>query len=112
MFTRRIPTASTRSWAASRIRSSGIAVLRYCDITCQSVSVTESDLPVVEMRPYRWGATDVELPEAAGSALAAIGVSAPSQRPVNPADATLPDTTLPERARSELDAIGGAEHVS
>ena len=74
--------------------------------------MTESDLPVVEMRPYRWGATDVELPEAAGSALAAIGVSAPSRPPVDPADATLPDTTLPERARTELETIVGAEYVS
>jgi alkyldihydroxyacetonephosphate synthase len=64
------------------------------------------------MRPYRWGAVDVELPEAAGAALGALGVSAPRRPPTDPADASLPDPALPEQARADLEAIVGAAHVS
>jgi alkyldihydroxyacetonephosphate synthase len=74
--------------------------------------VSESDLPVVELRPYRWGATDVALPEAVGPALAALGVSAPPPPPVDPAAASLPDSELPVDARAALVAAVGADRVS
>src|ERR1700759_2684479 len=106
MSMRRIPTASKSLYAASSSCSSGIAlaaeVLRCCDMTCHSVSVSESQLPVVEMRPYRWGDHDVELPEAATSALAALGVRAPRTRAVDPGAATVPEPRLPTEARAGL----------
>ena len=62
------------------------------------------------MRPYRWGADDVELPEAAGAALAALGVK-PAAAPVDPGAATLPDSSLPAEAAAALVDAVGAEHV-
>jgi alkyldihydroxyacetonephosphate synthase len=75
--------------------------------------VTESQLPVVPMRPYRWGnpAHDVELPEAAARALSALGVSAPAQPAVPPDEASLGDTALPAAAHDALVGAVGREHV-
>ena len=46
--------------------------------TCE-VPLTESQLPVVQMRPYRWGdpTKTVALPAAAESALGYLGAHAP-----------------------------------
>lgn len=73
--------------------------------------MTESQLPVVEMRPYRWGAEDVELPEAAGSALQALGVTQPAPA-VAPGEAALPDIALAPDVLDALVGTLGAEHVS
>ncbi len=74
--------------------------------------MSESDLPVVQMRPYRWGdpAHEAELPELARSALAALGAR-PAPPPVDPDNARLPAAQLPEAARAALVAAVGAEHV-
>lgn len=76
--------------------------------------VTESQLPVVEMRPYRWGNPDaqVELPAAAPAALSALGVRPPEHPPVPPEQATVPPSSLPAAARAALVAAVGADHVS
>jgi alkyldihydroxyacetonephosphate synthase len=74
----------------------------------------ESQLPVVEMRPYRWGdpARVVELPGAAGPALTALGVTAPDRAAVDPGDATLPDRSLAADVRAALEHAVGADHVT
>ncbi len=72
--------------------------------------MTESQLPVVEMRPYRWGVDDVELPETAGAALTALGVK-PVGPAVDPGSATLPDNTLPAEVAAALAEVIGSEHV-
>lgn len=76
--------------------------------------MTESQLPVVEMQPYRWGdpAHPVALPAAAAAALSALGVRAPEHPPVDPADAVLPSVSLPAAARAALESAIGAEHVT
>jgi alkyldihydroxyacetonephosphate synthase len=76
--------------------------------------VTESQLPVVEMRPYRWGNPDnaVELPAAAAAALGALGVRAPAQPPVDPAQAHLPAIALDPQVRGALEDVVGAEYVA
>ena len=75
--------------------------------------MTESQLPTVEMRPYRWGdpAHEVRLPDAVTGALTALGAR-PAPTPVPPADATLPPSALPDAARDALVAALGAEHVT
>jgi alkyldihydroxyacetonephosphate synthase len=75
--------------------------------------MTESQLPVVEMRPYRWGdpAKEATLPDAVAGALGALGAK-PAAAPVPPQDATLPASSLPAAARAALEAALGAEHVS
>jgi alkyldihydroxyacetonephosphate synthase len=69
---------------------------------------------VIEMRPYRWGDPShiVHLPDAAGPALAALGVHAPDHGPVEPGDATLPPSSLPADVRAALDDAVGAGHVT
>jgi alkyldihydroxyacetonephosphate synthase len=76
--------------------------------------LTESQLPVVQMRPYRWGDPDhpVALPAAAEAALGALGVHPPSAPPVDPQDARLPATALPAAALTALQDAIGAEHVT
>ena len=75
--------------------------------------MTESDLPVVRLRPYRWGDPEHEasLPDVARAALAALGAH-PAPPPVDPAAARLPDHALPDAARTALEAIVGAEYVT
>ena len=74
--------------------------------------MTESELPVVAMRPYRWGdpAHPATLPEAARTALTALGVH-PPVTPVDPDEARLPDTELPQEALAELRQALGTEPV-
>ena len=76
--------------------------------------MTESQLPVVEMLPYRWGnpAHTVELPAAAGPALGALGVRAPVHAPVPPELAELPEITLEPGVRAALETAVGADHVT
>lgn len=76
--------------------------------------MSESDLPVVEFHPYRWGnpATPGELPESASSALKALGVHEPSAGPADPGDVPLPEVTLPGKARDAIEAVVGAEHLT
>jgi alkyldihydroxyacetonephosphate synthase len=62
------------------------------------------------MRPYRWGADDVELPEAAGPALDALGVRTATP-PVDPADVAVPDSTLPDDVVTALIDALGREYV-
>jgi alkyldihydroxyacetonephosphate synthase len=66
------------------------------------------------MRPYRWGDPShvVDLPDAAGAALAALGVKTPDHGPVDPAEATLPEVTLARAVRAELEAALGADQVT
>jgi alkyldihydroxyacetonephosphate synthase len=75
--------------------------------------VTESDLPVVQLRPYRWGDPQrrAELPAFAAAALGALGAR-PAPPPVDPDAARLPDHTLADPARAALEAVVGAEHVT
>jgi len=75
--------------------------------------VTESDLPVVEMAPYRWGdpAHPVALPAAAVTALGHLGVKAPAGGPVDPSEITLTEPALPPAARSALELVVGADHL-
>jgi alkyldihydroxyacetonephosphate synthase len=63
------------------------------------------------MRAYRWGVDDVELPEAAGPALAGLGVKKATPA-VDPADAVVPESALPADAASALIDALGADHVS
>ncbi|MDV6012531.1 FAD-binding oxidoreductase [Haloechinothrix sp. LS1_15] len=74
---------------------------------------TESDLPVVDMHPYRWGNPQrhTELPEAALTALGQLGVSAPQAGPAELDDITLPPAGLPDRVMQELADVVGAEHL-
>lgn len=76
--------------------------------------MTESDLPVVHMHPYRWGnpATTVDLPEAAAAALGHLGVRAPDKPPVALDDAELPASGLPAAVVEELTALLGGDHLS
>lgn len=76
--------------------------------------MNESQLPVIEMRPCRWGdpSVVVELPAAAESALAALGVRAPEHAPVDPRDARLPDVTLAAEIRAKIESLLGAEHLT
>ncbi|TAM90243.1 MAG: FAD-binding oxidoreductase [Jatrophihabitans sp.] len=75
--------------------------------------MSESELPVIEMRPYRWGdpAKEARLPDAVAGALTALG-AVPAPAPVPPEDATLPGSTLPAGARTALEAAVGTAHVS
>jgi alkyldihydroxyacetonephosphate synthase len=72
----------------------------------------ESELPVVQMRPYRWGdpAHETALPELARQALTALGAQAPPA-PVDPAAARLPAPRLAADALAALAGAVGAEHV-
>ena len=74
--------------------------------------MTESDLPVVQMRPYRWGdpAHHAELPGLAREALAALGAR-PAPPPVDPDQARLPDRRLPEPVLQALAEAVGEAHV-
>lgn len=76
--------------------------------------MTESQLPVVQMRPYRWGnpATTVPLPAAAQAAVGHLGAHAPERAPVEPDDATLSDSSLTTSAREALEAAIGASNVT
>ena len=76
--------------------------------------MTESDLPVVQLTPGRWGdpAHTVELPTAAAEALKHLGVRRPAAAPVDPADRPGPgadveqlltDLLGPEHVKTDLD---------
>jgi len=71
--------------------------------------MTESDLPVVQMMPGRWGdpARPVELPAAALAALQHLGVHAPPPAPGRRPD--LPETD--QKLARALGAVLGAEYV-
>lgn len=75
--------------------------------------MTESDLPVVDFHPYRWGdpARATRLPEAARDTLAAFGVKTPAQPPVPPEEVRLPAVTLDPEAVAALATAVGAEHL-
>lgn len=72
--------------------------------------MTESDLPVVQLTPGRWGdpAHPVDLPAAALDALKHLGVRRPAQPPTEPADR--PGLTADQL--SFLSAVVGVEHVA
>lgn len=74
--------------------------------------MSESQLPVVHMRPYRWGdpTHEAALPELARQALTALGVQ-PSAAPVPPEHARLPDRQLTADALAALTDALGADHV-
>jgi alkyldihydroxyacetonephosphate synthase len=75
--------------------------------------MTESDLPVVDFHPYRWGdpAHATHLPDAARETLAAFGVKTPAHGPVEPANVVLPGVTLAPDALVAVTAVVGAEHL-
>ncbi|WP_329578772.1 FAD-binding oxidoreductase [Kitasatospora sp. NBC_01250] len=75
--------------------------------------MTESDLPVADFHPYRWGdpAHHTDLPAAARETLAAFGVRTPAQPPVDLADLTLPDPAVDAKVLAELAQLVGAEHL-
>lgn len=75
--------------------------------------MTESDLPVVDMHPYRWGDPKhpATLPAAAAAALTYLGGNAEVTPPIELDAATVPTSALPDAARVELTAALGAEHV-
>ncbi|WP_037607124.1 FAD-binding oxidoreductase [Streptacidiphilus rugosus] len=75
--------------------------------------MNESDLPVVDFHPYRWGdpAHATHLPDAARDTLAAFGVKTPAQPPVEPEQVRLPALTLDPDALAALSAVVGAEHL-
>ncbi|WP_202867987.1 FAD-binding oxidoreductase [Kribbella sindirgiensis] len=70
----------------------------------------ESDLPVVQLTPGRWGdpAHPVDLPSAARDALQHLGVRRPAAEPVAPADRP----GLTEAQLSFLGEVVGTEHVA
>lgn len=72
--------------------------------------MTESDLPVVQLTPGRWGdpAHPVDLPVAAVDALKHLGVRRPAAGPVDPVDR--PGLTATQL--SFLAGVVGAEHVT
>ncbi|MFI6831007.1 FAD-binding oxidoreductase [Kribbella sp. NPDC050241] len=72
--------------------------------------MTESDLPVVQLTPGRWGdpAHPVDLPAAAVDALKHLGVRRPAAGPVEPVDR--PGLTATQL--SFLAGVVGAEHVT
>ncbi|MFG1624338.1 FAD-binding oxidoreductase [Kribbella sp. NPDC049227] len=72
--------------------------------------MTESDLPVVQLTPGRWGdpAHPVDLPAAAVEALKHLGVRRPATGPVDPVDR--PGLTATQL--SFLAGVVGAEHVT
>ncbi|MGH3713814.1 MAG: FAD-binding oxidoreductase [Micromonosporaceae bacterium] len=76
--------------------------------------MTESDLPVVQMHPYRWGdpAHPLTLPEVITTALQGFGVRAPAAPAVPVDDITVPDSQLLEAARQALVEAIGVDHVS
>lgn len=76
--------------------------------------MSESELPVVDFHPYRWGnpATPAELPVAAANALGALGVKPPQHPPADVAQIPLPQVDLPDDAQAAIEAVVGAEHVT
>lgn len=76
--------------------------------------MTESDLPVVDRHPYRWGdpARAAHLPDAVVAALRGFGVREPGRPPADPDQITLPESALPDAARRAFEATVGAAHVS
>ncbi|MFF0339119.1 FAD-binding oxidoreductase [Kribbella sp. NPDC004875] len=72
--------------------------------------MTESDLPVVQLTPGRWGdpAHPVELPSAAVDALKHLGVRRPAGRTVDPVDRPGPTATQ----LAFLTGIVGDDHVA
>lgn len=75
--------------------------------------MSEAELPVVEMHPYRWGdpARAVELPDAAAAALSALGVRAPERPAVDTTEATLPEPQLADDVAAQLREIVGSANV-
>ncbi|MFC4950598.1 FAD-binding oxidoreductase [Pseudonocardia sp. GCM10023141] len=72
----------------------------------------ESELPVVDFHPYRWGdpAHPAVLPPAATGALAMLGVTG-AAAPLEPGAVTLPASALPDAAAAALVAVVGSGHV-
>ncbi|KAA1422163.1 FAD-binding oxidoreductase [Mumia zhuanghuii] len=75
--------------------------------------MSETDVPVVDFAPDRWGNPEhaITLPAATQAALDALGIR-PGQAPVAPQDVALADVAVPDEARTALAAAVGAEHVS
>ncbi|HET6295968.1 MAG TPA: FAD-binding oxidoreductase [Kribbella sp.] len=71
--------------------------------------MTESDLPVVQLTPGRWGdpAHSVELPAAAAEALKQLGVRRPTAPPADPTDRP----GVAQDVQQLLTELLGAEHV-
>ena len=76
--------------------------------------MTESDLPVVDFHPYRWGdpSHPAHLPRSAHEVLASFGVQTPERGPVDPADVVLPEVVLTDGVKAALEVAVGAAHVS
>ncbi|MGH3656330.1 MAG: FAD-binding oxidoreductase [Micromonosporaceae bacterium] len=76
--------------------------------------MTETELPVVEMHPYRWGdpAHPATLPDAVLDALRGFGVREPSQPSVAPEQVSLTPSRLPQPATADLVAALGGKYVS
>jgi len=76
--------------------------------------MSESDIPVVEMHPYRWGDPErqAHLPEPVMAALRGFGVREPTRPPVEPDQIPLPPSALSADARRALEAAIGAAYVS
>lgn len=76
--------------------------------------MSESDLPVVEMHPYRWGDPQhpAHLPEPVVAALRGFGVRRPAGPPVDPEAIPLPPSALADEVLSAFRTALGAEHVS
>lgn len=72
----------------------------------------ESELPVVDFHPFRWGdpAHPAVLPAAATGALAMLGVKGAAAA-IPPAEVTLPAPALPGDVTAALVAVVGPEHV-
>ncbi|MGF1426717.1 FAD-binding oxidoreductase [Kitasatospora sp. LaBMicrA B282] len=76
--------------------------------------MTESDLPVVDFHPYRWGdpAHRTTLPAAAKETLAAFGVRTPEHPPLDPAGLVLPEPALDAKLLAELAGLLGPGQVA
>ncbi|WP_370616372.1 FAD-binding oxidoreductase [Mumia sp. Pv 4-285] len=75
--------------------------------------MSETDVPVVDFAPDRWGNPEhaITLPAATQAALDALGIR-PGRAPVDLQDVALPDVVVPDEARTALAAAVGPAHVS
>lgn len=75
--------------------------------------MNESDLPVTDMHPYRWGDPErrAELPDAVKTALAQLGVREPAEQPPDVGEISLPPVALTEQAMAAIEDVLGRENV-